>query len=85
MQAKGWVKEGELTDTGVEEAENLIRLHRLWEVYLVHMGQPSDRVHHSAEEMEHILTPEIETELNALLGSPELDPHAQPIPRGGRR
>jgi len=82
MQAKGWIKGGELTTEGIREAENLIRLHRLWEVYLVHMGQPSDRVHRSAEEMEHILTPEIEAELNALLGSPKEDPHAQPIPRG---
>lgn len=83
MQAKGWIRGGALTMVGNQEAEKLIRLHRLWEVYLVHMGQPSDRVHRSAEEMEHILTPEIETELNALLGNPQEDPHAQPIPRRG--
>ncbi|MDN3506830.1 MAG: metal ABC transporter permease [Simkaniaceae bacterium] len=80
MRAKGWVRGGELTPEGHAQAEKLVRLHRLWEVYLVHMGQESDRVHHSAEEMEHILTPEIEVQLQALLDNPTTDPHEQPIP-----
>lgn len=83
MRMKGWVEGEKLTESGYKVAQNLVRLHRLWEVYLVHMGQESDRVHHSAEEMEHILTPEIEQELSALLDHPEQDPHDQPIP-GGR-
>lgn len=82
MRMKKWVEKGELTQTGQEEAEKLIRLHRLWEVYLVHMGQQADRVHPSAEEMEHILTPEIEAELSKLLNHPAYDPHRQPIPGG---
>ena len=69
-----------MTEEGRSRAEKLIRLHRLWEVYLVHMGQDIDRVHHSAEEMEHILTPEIERELANLLDDPVQDPHDQPIP-----
>ena len=83
MQMKGWTRNRQLTALGKKEAENLIRLHRLWEVYLVHMGQGQDRVHHNAEEMEHILTPEIERELQSLLNHPKTDPHAQPIPKGG--
>jgi manganese/zinc/iron transport system permease protein len=59
----------------------LVRLHRLWELYLVeHCGVPKERVHPKAEEMEHILTPSIEKELLLLLGNPSHDPHQQPIP-----
>ena len=59
----------------------LVRLHRLWELYLVEFcGMPKERVHPSAEEMEHILTPEVERELSMLLHNPSLDPHKQPIP-----
>lgn len=80
MMRKGWLHGHALTPKGKKEAEKLIRLHRLWEVYLVHMGQHSDRVHHSAEDMEHILTPEIERHLQTLLDHPSQDPHKQPIP-----
>lgn len=80
MRMKGWIEAEKLSKSGHKVAENLIRLHRLWEVYLVHMGQEADRVHHSAEEMEHILTPEIERELANLLDDPAQDPHDQPIP-----
>lgn len=78
---KGWIIEDSLTEKGMIQAEKLIRLHRLWEVYLVHMGQGVERVHHNAEEMEHILTPEIERELQQLLDYPQKDPHEQPIPK----
>ena len=66
----------------MREAKKLVRLHRLWEVYLVHMGQAKERVHHNAEEMEHLLTDEIEQQLQKLLDNPRVDPHQQPIPRG---
>lgn len=81
LERKGWVTKGALSQAGIQEAEKLIRLHRLWEAYLVHMGQRAERVHANAEEMEHILTPELEKELQVLLGHPTLDPHAQPIPQ----
>ncbi len=69
-----------LTPAGFKRAEQIVRLHRLWEVYLVqHLGASSERVHHNAEEMEHILAP-LEGELVDLLNNPQLDPHAQPIP-----
>lgn len=86
MRRKGWIKqigEGcyELTEKGEKDAAKLVRLHRLWEVYLVHMGQGAEKVHRSAEEMEHILTPEIEKELGELLHYPKRDPHQQVIPQ----
>lgn len=71
MYWKGWLEDGKLTQKGRAEAEKLVRLHRLWEVYLIYMGQGAERVHHSAEAMEHILTPEVEKELNDLLKKEE--------------
>lgn len=76
-------KEGyRLSPKGFKKASHIIRLHRLWEVYLVQdLGIDSEKVHHSAEEMEHILTPELEKELTKQLKDPKEDPHQQPIPR----
>lgn len=84
--ASGWVEKGapehlKLTQDGALWAARVVRLHRLWEVYLVeYMGLGAERVHYSAEEMEHILTPELEDELTLLLDDPKRDPHHQPIP-----
>lgn len=69
-----------LNEQGWLAASRLVRVHRLWEAYLVHMGQRAEKVHKSAEEMEHIITPELEKELLSLLNYPLLDPHRQPIP-----
>ncbi|MEX1013473.1 MAG: iron chelate uptake ABC transporter family permease subunit [Waddliaceae bacterium] len=70
-----------LTEEGEKRAAQIVRLHRLWEVYLAnYLGASSRRVHHSAEEMEHIITPELEDELIKLLQNPTQDPHQQPIP-----
>jgi len=74
-------KSVEISPKGLSKGKTLVRLHRLWELYLVrccHMSE--DRVHPSAEQMEHILTAEVELELIELLGNPSLDPHNQPIP-----
>lgn len=86
MRRNGWIKlsdenEYVLTTEGKARAEKIVRLHRLWEVYLVkYLGAGGERVHRNAEEMEHILTPEIENELTLLLNDPKMDPHDQPIP-----
>jgi manganese/zinc/iron transport system permease protein len=85
LKSQGWIeKKGErlvgLTKEGRVRATRIVRLHRLWEVYLVFLGQGAEKVHRSAEEMEHIITPELEEELAELLGHPKRDPHAQPIP-----
>ena len=70
-----------LTPSGVKRGGQIVRLHRLWELYLVNnLGLGTERVHASAEEMEHILTPELEQKLTRLLDNPKHDPHAQPIP-----
>lgn len=82
----GWVDRTKqenyrLTSEGKLWASKIVRLHRLWEVYLAdYLGVGISRVHRSAEEMEHIITPELERELTLLLKDPKKDPHQQPIP-----
>lgn len=86
LKQGGWVnKVGadsyQLTTEGEHRAAKIVRLHRLWEVYLAdYLGIGAERVHKNAEEMEHILTPELEQELTLLLNDPKQDPHHQPIP-----
>lgn len=83
---KGWVEKISpnkyyLSTSGMQRAAQVVRLHRLWEVYLAdYLGVGAERVHRSAEEMEHIITPELEEELTVLLNDPKRDPHYQPIP-----
>ena len=70
-----------LTEGGRERAERLTRLHRLWELYLTRkLDIAPDHVHDDAEEIEHILTPELEARLLAALDHPAKDPHARTIP-----
>lgn len=85
MIRQGWVKKDQtlytLTKDGTFKAKHIVRLHRLWELYLAdYVGVGPERVHASAEEMEHILTPELEKELTKILNDPKQDPHHQPIP-----
>ncbi len=86
LRVKGWVKKEKqnalgLTEKGKREATRIVRLHRLWEVYLVsHLGEKVDGVHEAAEEMEHVLTPELERQMAHFLDHPLHDPHDQPIP-----
>lgn len=70
-----------LTNEGQIWAAKIVRLHRLWEVYLSdYLGVGAEKVHRNAEEMEHIITPQLERELTLLLQDPKRDPHHQPIP-----
>ena len=70
-----------LTELGRSEGRRVVRLHRLWELYLTErLGMAADHIHPQAETMEHIITPEIEELLVKELGNPELDPHQSPIP-----
>ncbi len=70
-----------LTDDGIKAGGRVTRLHRLWEVYLSrYLELPEDHVHRDAEEMEHIITPEVEKMLEEILGHPVLDPHHKEIP-----
>ena len=70
-----------LTDLGRVEGRRVVRLHRLWELYLTErLGMAADHIHPQAETMEHVITPEIEALLIKELGNPEVDPHQSPIP-----
>ncbi|MBA3722563.1 MAG: metal ABC transporter permease [Parachlamydiaceae bacterium] len=86
MVANGWIEKNgagvySLTTDGSHRAAKIVRLHRLWEVYLVdYLEVGVERVHRNAEEMEHIITPDLERELTFLLNDPKRDPHQQPIP-----
>lgn len=82
LRVGGEAKGGKLTEKGKKKANYIIRLHRLWELYLSkELGITGSRVHESAEEMEHILTPEIERMLTQELANPTTDPHKMEIPR----
>ena len=70
-----------LSETGLQEAARVVRLHRLWEMYLTtRMNMRSDHIHPNAETVEHIITPELEAELIKELNRPEKDPHESTIP-----
>jgi DtxR family Mn-dependent transcriptional regulator len=70
-----------LTDDGRRVALEVMRHHRLLELYLVEsLGVPWDRVHEEAEVLEHVLSDELEELIAAKLGDPTHDPHGDPIP-----
>jgi len=70
-----------LTEFGRKTAANIVRKHRLWEVFLVEKLNFSwDEVHDVAEQLEHIKSPKLINQLDALLGFPTHDPHGDPIP-----
>lgn len=72
----------ELTERGQRIALEIIRHHRLLELYLARMlGMPLDQVDAEAERLEHVLSDDLEARLDAALGSPRTDPHGDPIPR----
>ena len=70
-----------LTLSGSKVATQLIRKHRLWEVFLVKNLRFSwDQVHEIAEQLEHIQSEELIMRLDAFLDYPKFDPHGDPIP-----
>jgi manganese/zinc/iron transport system permease protein len=70
-----------LTKSGLVEAKRIIRLHRLWEMYLNQkLKLAPDHVHNDAEAIEHIITPEVEKLLEKELNYPKKDPHQSNIP-----
>jgi DtxR family Mn-dependent transcriptional regulator len=70
-----------LTAEGRRVALEVMRHHRLLELYLVEsLGVPWDRVHAEAEVLEHVLSEELEELIAAKLGDPTHDPHGDPIP-----
>lgn len=70
-----------LSDAGARVALEVIRHHRLLELYLAEaMGFDWDKVHEEAERLEHHVSSEFESRMDELLGHPEYDPHGDPIP-----
>ncbi|PSG90448.1 metal-dependent transcriptional regulator [Aurantibacter aestuarii] len=70
-----------LTAQGQLAAKNIIRKHRLWEVFLVEkLNFTWDEVHDVAEQLEHIKSEKLINELDAFLNFPKYDPHGDPIP-----
>jgi DtxR family Mn-dependent transcriptional regulator len=70
-----------MTEKGKKVALNIIRKHRLWEVFLVGtLNFKWDEVHIIAEQLEHIQSEELTSRLDNFLGYPKMDPHGDPIP-----
>jgi DtxR family Mn-dependent transcriptional regulator len=70
-----------LTPKGRKIALEIVRHHRLWELYLhTRLGVPLDRVDSEAERLEHVLSDDMEELLSRALGHPTHDPHGDPIP-----
>ncbi|MDG2485301.1 MAG: metal-dependent transcriptional regulator [Flavobacteriaceae bacterium] len=71
----------QLTEMGRKTALNIIRKHRLWEVFLVDkLNFKWDEVHDIAEQLEHIQSEKLTNELDKFLNFPTKDPHGDPIP-----
>lgn len=70
-----------LTEKGKLTAINIVRKHRLWEVFLVDkLNFKWDEVHEVAEELEHIQSNLLIERLDEFLDFPRVDPHGDPIP-----
>lgn len=84
--AAGWVEHVpyrgvRLTPLGERKAMEVIRHHRLLELYLAReLGYSWDKVHAEADRLEHVISEEFEDKLDKLLGYPTVDPHGDPIP-----
>lgn len=71
----------ELTEAGEKIALEVIRHHRLLELYLKEMmGYSWDQVHDEAEKLEHHISEQFEDKIAELLNDPTHDPHGDPIP-----
>ncbi len=70
-----------LTEEGRIKGQRVTKLHRLWEMYLTeYVNLAPDHVHDDAENIEHIITPELEKKLEEQLQYPDKDPHDSTIP-----
>ncbi len=71
----------ELTESGKRVALEVLRHHRLLELYLKEsLGYDWDQVHAEAERLEHHVSEELEARMDSVLGFPKVDPHGDPIP-----
>jgi len=75
-------KGAKLTASGNKSALEIVRKHRLWEVFLLEkLGYKWDEVHDIAEQLEHVGGTELADRLEKFLGHPDFDPHGDPIPK----
>jgi DtxR family Mn-dependent transcriptional regulator len=73
------------TERGREEAEQIVRRHRLIERFLTDvLGIPWDEVHEEAERLEHAMSPVLEERMLAAIGDAKTCPHGHPIVEGAR-
>lgn len=74
----------ELTTAGEKMALEVLRHHRLIELFLAEaLGVPWEAVHAEAEKIEHVISEDLEDRIANYLGDPERDPHGDPIPTKG--
>lgn len=70
-----------LTEQGQQISLQILRKHRLLELFLVKvLGYTWDEVHEEAERLEHAISFRFGDRLAVLLGEPDYDPHGDPIP-----
>lgn len=70
-----------LTQKGQSVGQNMLRRHRIWELFLhQQVGLPWNSVHQEAEQLEHASSDGLINRLDELLGFPSFDPHGDPIP-----
>jgi DtxR family transcriptional regulator, Mn-dependent transcriptional regulator len=70
-----------LTEAGTRLALQVLRRHRLIELFLVQtLGLDWSEVHDEAEELEHAISDKVLEKIDTLLGHPDTDPHGDPIP-----
>lgn len=70
-----------LTQGGEDYARNMVRRHRIWEVFLHQVvGMPWGKVHDEANNLEHSGSDELINRMEEMLHFPEFDPHGDPIP-----
>ena len=70
-----------ISKSGIKIALQIIRRHRLWEVFLYDkLNFRWDKIHDIAEELEHVSSEELIDNLDKFLKYPQIDPHGDPIP-----
>jgi DtxR family transcriptional regulator, Mn-dependent transcriptional regulator len=90
LERDGYVTRGQsraiaFTEEGAQQAESIVRRHRLIEHFLTDVLQiPWDEVHEEAERLEHAMSPVLEERMRAAIGDAKTCPHGHPIVAGVR-
>ncbi|HEY3758939.1 MAG TPA: metal-dependent transcriptional regulator [Solirubrobacteraceae bacterium] len=90
LERDGYITRGQsraiaFTDDGAQEAETIVRRHRLIERFLTDvLNVPWDEVHEEAERLEHAMSPSLEQRMLAAIGDAKTCPHGHPILAGAR-